>query len=80
MKRGKLLNVNAFWDEEASVWVASSDDVKGLTTEAPTVEALIKKLNVMIPELLEANGISAEDAIPFRLCSEYRTVAARRVA
>jgi len=44
------------WDEEARVWVATSDDVPGLVTEESTVEALIEKLIIMVPELLELNG------------------------
>jgi predicted RNase H-like HicB family nuclease len=47
--------VKATWDEEARVWVAESDDVPGLITEAESSEALIEKLKVLIPELLEAN-------------------------
>ena len=53
----KQITVNAEWDPEARVWVATSDDVPGLITEAETVEALAEKLSVMVPELLEANGI-----------------------
>ena len=56
MKTGAYI-VNASWDTEAKVWVATSDDVPGLATEARDVDALIKKLRVMIPELLEANGL-----------------------
>ena len=44
--------VHAQWDEEAKVWVASSDDVPGLATEADTTEALVQKLKTLIPELL----------------------------
>ncbi len=51
----KPLFIRAEWDDEAYVWVATSDDVPGLATEAETVESLIEKLRVMIPELLEAN-------------------------
>ena len=47
--------VMATWDEEAGVWVAESDDIPGLATEAPTQEELVAKLRVMIPELYEAN-------------------------
>ena len=50
------LIVNAFWDEQASVWVATSEDVPGLITEAPSVDALVEKLSKMIPELLALNG------------------------
>ena len=80
MQNPKPLQINAFWDEEAKVWVASSDDVRGLATEAETMEALIQKLNVMVPELLDANDPDDRDEISFRVCSEYRTVAQRRVA
>ena len=50
-------HVNAEWDEEAGVWVASSEDVPGLATGADTLAALIEKLKIVIPELLEANGL-----------------------
>lgn len=46
-------HVQADWDPEAGVWVATSEDVPGLATEAETIEALTEKLRVMIPELLE---------------------------
>jgi predicted RNase H-like HicB family nuclease len=42
-------------DDEAKVWVATSDDVPGLATEAETMQELSKKLEVMIPELLTEN-------------------------
>ncbi|WP_035081253.1 DUF1902 domain-containing protein [Aphanizomenon flos-aquae] len=32
------LKVHAFWDEEAQVWTASSEDVPGLATEASSLE------------------------------------------
>ena len=59
----KQITVNAEWDPEAKVWVATSDDVPGLVTEAETVEALTEKLSVMIPELLEANGTLVGGAV-----------------
>lgn len=46
----------ATWDAESGVWVASSDDVPGLVTEAESLEALEFKLQTMVPELLEING------------------------
>jgi predicted RNase H-like HicB family nuclease len=52
----KSLIVNAFWDDEARVWVAESDDVPGLATGATTLESLLEKLEVIIPELLELNA------------------------
>lgn len=59
--------IRAEWDDEARVWVATSDDVPGLATEAETVESLIEKLKVMIPELLEANGNPINHEVPFEI-------------
>ena len=63
----KPLFIRAEWDEEAKVWVATSDDVPGLATEAVTMEALTEKLKVMIPELLMANNVSFPDEVPFEI-------------
>lgn len=52
-----LLKVSAVWDPDAGVWYISESDVPGLATEAETIEALNKKLMVMIPELLILNGV-----------------------
>ena len=65
----KPLFVKAEWDDEAQVWVATSDDVPGLATEARTVESLVEKLKVIIPELLEANGHPMPFKVPFELLS-----------
>ena len=50
-------HVTAEWDDEAKVWVASSDDVPGLATGAETLEDLIERLKIVIPELLVENGL-----------------------
>jgi predicted RNase H-like HicB family nuclease len=66
-------HVQADWDAEAGVWVATSEDVPGLATEAETIEALANKLRAMIPELLQANGLislnSQSGPIAFELTS-----------
>jgi predicted RNase H-like HicB family nuclease len=51
-----MILVRSQWDLEVKVWVATSDDVVGLATEAATPDELAEKLQVMISELLEANG------------------------
>ena len=53
--------VKAVWDAESKVWVATSEDVPGLATEADTLEDLSTKLRKMIPELMILNGIISED-------------------
>ena len=57
------IEVNADWDAEAMVWVATSDDVPGLVSEAETLEDLQKTLIIMVSELLEANGILVDPDI-----------------
>jgi predicted RNase H-like HicB family nuclease len=49
--------IHADWDAEAGVWVATTQDVRGLVTEADSIEALRAKLPGMILDLLEENGI-----------------------
>lgn len=63
----KPLFVRAEWDEEAQVWVATSDDVPGLATEEATMERLVEKLKIIIPELLEANGVKVDQSLPFEV-------------
>ena len=80
MTTENTLIVQAFWDEEAGVWVATSDDVAGLATEADNINSLVAKLKVMIPELLDANGYPDRDEIPFQLNTQLTAVAYRHVA
>ncbi len=51
----RIHKVIAKWDDEAKVWVAFSDDVPGLATEADTLDELVAKIKVMVPELLAEN-------------------------
>ena len=68
-------HVFAVWDETAKVWVATSDDVPGLATEAETVELLRAKLRVMIPELLALSGHNPHSEIRFHLHTDCVDVA-----
>lgn len=67
MDNERTLLVCALWDDEAKVWVAESDDVPGLATEADTLDALLAKLNVMVPELLALNDSDLPSEVPFEL-------------
>ena len=44
------------WDNEASVWIATSQDVPGLVLESETYDVLLEKVRLAIPELIELNG------------------------
>ena len=52
-----IIHVRAMWDAEVGVWVATSDDVPGLVIEAKTAEKLEARLRILIPELIELNGV-----------------------
>ncbi len=71
----KPLFIRAEWDNEALVWVATSDDVPGLATESDTLENLVHKLKIVIPELLEANGSGVTQDVPFELLTRRFEVA-----
>jgi predicted RNase H-like HicB family nuclease len=62
-----LILVKATWDPEANVWVAESEDVPGLITEADTLEALQRKLPGIIQDLLEADDDGEEIEVPIEL-------------
>lgn len=44
------------WDDEASVWIATSKDVPGLILESGSFDALIERVRYAVPELLELNS------------------------
>jgi predicted RNase H-like HicB family nuclease len=48
--------ITADWDPEAGVWVATTRDLRGLVTEAETLEGLRAKLPGMILDLPEEAG------------------------
>jgi len=60
--------VKCAWDDGAQVWYVADSNVPGLATEAPTAEAMMAKLRVMIPELVEENdGLEPGATVPFEL-------------
>jgi hypothetical protein len=44
--------INLSWDDEASVWMATSDDIYGLILEDESVDKLIYRVRLAVPELL----------------------------
>jgi len=50
------LQIQFLWDSDARVWVATSDDIAGLATEADSLSNLMAKLQLLVPELLTLNG------------------------
>ena len=48
--------INFVWDNEAAVWVATSQDVPGLVLESGSFDALLERVRYAVPELIELNG------------------------
>jgi hypothetical protein len=66
--------VRAEWDHEAELWYVADSDIPGLAAEAPTTEALLVKLRILIPELVELNrhliSVNIDPYLPIHLMSE----------
>ena len=54
--------VNLSWDTDASVWVATSEDIKGLVLESGSLDVLIERVRMSVPELLKLNHQPIEHA------------------
>ena len=58
------------WDSEASVWIATSEDIHGLILEHDSFDTLMEKVRLAVPELLEIenrlHGTIALDCIASR--------------
>ena len=48
--------VDFLWDEEAAVWVATSEEIPGLVLESGSLDALMERVRHATPELLALNG------------------------
>ena len=57
-----LYVVKAAFDDEAGVWYVEHTDIPGLATEAPTFDELRHKIEIVAPELLEANEVETSPA------------------
>ena len=63
------INILAEWDPDASVWVATSEDIHGLTLESPTLERLAERLPGVLEDLIEGNHpeLAGIKDIPFKV-------------
>lgn len=64
MKHKIVFTIDVIYDEEAKVWVATSEDIPGLCTEAKSFEKLTKRVEEVAPELLELNNVITAHEIP----------------
>jgi len=55
------ITIQARWDDEASVWIATSGDVPGLVVEADSWPGMIEEVRLVLPELMEVTGQTDKD-------------------
>jgi Domain of unknown function (DUF1902) len=53
------ITINVRWDPEASVWIATSDDVPGLVVEGDTLTSLEDEVRLVLPDLIELSDQKA---------------------
>jgi len=49
----RAIDIQARWDDDAGVWLATSPDVAGLVVEADTWAAMIEEVKLVLPDLLD---------------------------
>jgi len=63
----RSITIDARWDGEASVWIATSKNVPGLVVEADTWPAMIEEVRLVLPDLLELSGERSDNlSLTFR--------------
>jgi hypothetical protein len=71
----KVFFIRAEWDNDASIWSATSDDVLGLATEADSIEILLNKLSSMVPELVLLNQLTDQPEIVYEVLAHKSSIA-----
>ena len=47
--------ISLVWDDEAARWIAENDDIP-IALESDSLDVLIERVRIAVPELLELNG------------------------
>lgn len=53
----KQYTVDLYWDADAYMWMAISEDVPGLVLESNDKDVLVERVKLAVPELLELNDV-----------------------
>jgi len=54
------ITIEARWDGEAGVWLATSAQVPGLVVEAVSWPGMIEEVRLVLPDLLDLAGMSVD--------------------
>ena len=60
---------------DASVWIATSDDIPGLVLESGSFDALVERVRFAAPELLELNGKTGQNLTLSILSERHERIA-----
>ena len=71
----KVFAIHVEWDNNASIWCATSEDILGLATEADSIDNLFNKLSSMIPELMLFNKITDQTEIVYEVLARKSSIA-----
>jgi hypothetical protein len=63
--------IRADWDPEAEVGVAGSPDLPALVTEAESIETLRTKLKLILPDIMDFDGLDSR-AVAFHVIAYVR--------
>lgn len=77
------IDITAEWDPEASVWVATSDDIEGFVMEDATLERLAARIPAVLEDLIELNNVELPEAlteVPFEVHALHAGYATARRA
>ena len=72
MFEGNVVDIKIKWDEEARVWFCECDEI-GLALESGSYDALIERIKMAIPEMIELNNVDKNTM--FFIDTEKRPVA-----
>ncbi|MBR1647055.1 MAG: DUF1902 domain-containing protein [Selenomonadaceae bacterium] len=67
-------NIQLDWDDEAKVWIATSDDIAGLILEDESADKLIQRIMLAAPEIIKLNGVEKRQNFYFH-CDRHERVA-----
>ena len=60
--------IKLIWSEEEKFWYSKSMDERfGLTLESGSIDALIERVRIAVPELLETTGYTGDINISFEV-------------
>ncbi len=66
-QEGNEYTVDFQWDGEASVWIATSEDIAGLILESESLDTLMQRMLQAAPELIELNHLPKRDSVRFAI-------------